>query len=402
MSVAILAQAILAQAVLKAVLKAVVSFRFIPFHSVFISLVSNMSTATAGVNVPIPPPSPRGQLGSGTADTNMKDADNNFDAIDDCFGDIPDPAKRQRINEQFSKLMQRTALQAAQVALQGSDDKWDARINKLVQQQDAKYDAKFEALESKIKKEIEELTSKTAALDAKLSASSNVSNFGGPAVSVASALPSPSMGPAGVTPFVPTKVEVKGWIVPSKGWEQDREEQGLLEVEVGAWLDELFRRLSAEAKECINAEATRAKNRRAISSLVALRLRTDGLDARAAEQRARLVKSAIDQAIAETGDGLKVKGRAPRCTMEAPPWKKPFLNAGGKALGVLQRLGVPAAELKPEWGMPLKIRGQKAGWARPKLLLSFHASSEWAVQEGHLQEFLPTATAASILTELRK
>jgi hypothetical protein len=202
--------------------------------------------------------------------------------------------------------------------LAGLNEKWDARINKLVQQQDAKYDAKFEALESKIKKEIEELTSKTAALDAKLSASSNVSNFGGPAVSVASALPSPSIGPAGVTPFVPTKVEVKGWIVPSKGWEQDREEQGLLEVEVGAWLDELFRRLSAEAKECINAEATRAKNRRAISSLVALRLRTDGLDARAAEQRARLVKSAIDQAIAEAGDGLKVKGRAPRCTMEGP------------------------------------------------------------------------------------
>ena len=83
--------------------------------------------------------------------------------------------------------------------------------------------------------------------------------------------------------------------------------------------------------------------------------------------------------------------------VEAPPWKRPYIRAGGKALGVFQKRGVSKELLQPDWKAPFRLYhkpapAQQIPRPRPQLL------AQWK-QDGGSTLFATAVTA--LLPEVR-
>ena len=93
-------------------------------------------------------------------------------------------------------------------------------------------------------------------------------------------------------------------------------------------------------------------------------------------------------------------GHRLQCRTVAPTWMQPFLQAGGKMLGVLERVGgIQKEHMKPNWS-PLEIfdvRGR-----RPILLMSYDKrENDWNVQAANLAN-ITQKTPAEILAAWRQ
>ena len=91
------------------------------------------------------------------------------------------------------------------------------------------------------------------------------------------------------------------------------------------------------------------------------------------------------------GDGLNFHGdRKPRPVVEPPPWKKPILQKGGKALGVLKEMGI--FDVRPEWGPPFEAWKISPLTDRPVMLLKYSEKDGYLIEIANVKVFKPEAT----------
>ena len=92
------------------------------------------------------------------------------------------------------------------------------------------------------------------------------------------------------------------------------------------------------------------------------------------------------------------------CSVQAPPWRKPFHQIGGRAMTVLARHGIDRRVLKPEFGPPVRIFKLEAGKpVKPELVKFDKAKSSWEIiDEDLLKAMCPSHTAEEILEALNE
>ena len=91
-------------------------------------------------------------------------------------------------------------------------------------------------------------------------------------------------------------------------------------------------------------------------------------------------------------------GRRWRINLEAPEWKKPYLQAGGKALGALRKLGCESTRV--DW-IPVRVY-LVAGAARPSLLIEWDPKNGWKLHREALRAALPQADLDALDAALRQ
>ena len=89
---------------------------------------------------------------------------------------------------------------------------------------------------------------------------------------------------------------------------------------------------------------------------------------------ALVLKNDIDQVLA-TGFGF-IQNLKPYVVVEASPAKRPYLQAGGRFLGLLEKNGVTKPSVKAESGPPLRICDTRT--SRLSLLAQFDVSKGWS------------------------
>jgi hypothetical protein len=188
--------------------------------------------------------------------------------------------------------------------------------------------------------------------------------------------------------FKPSKVEVKGYI---KDWAK-RHDEALTWEEMKLWLEVVTALLSDEAKAIIDPKATLDTGSRVMFTRIDIRLAST-----ATRNDAWVLKNDLDRVIA-TDTGL-IRNLKPYVVVEASPSKRPYLQAGGRFLGLLEKKGIKKPAIKVEWGPPLRIYDART--SRPSLVAEFHVTKGWAIHEAALSSLSPGAKVEEVMADLR-
>ena len=190
--------------------------------------------------------------------------------------------------------------------------------------------------------------------------------------------------------FIPEKIEVR--ICKFK----EKEQKGYAAPEVANWLQILEGSLAPEVKSFIDGPGmTKANSGRYLASFIAIRINMTV----ASDQTAWSLKKSIEEA-AEKEPRLKIFNCKPKIVVQSPPWKEPFIKAGGKALNIFQEeYGI---ELTPQWSAPFAAWKPHPVTGRPTTVVTRSATGGYGydVNEANLQLYKPDLTVAAVTARL--
>jgi len=272
-------------------------------------------------------------------------------------------SKRQKVQETVEDLLSRMSVSAANAAVAKNDEKWEARLSELNASYESKCDEKIAQSEDRTKSLIDGLAQKLDNLEKSVAASPGTDPWH-------AYQPSGQQLPNQPSTFVPSKVEIKGWV---KDWAK-RSEQALTHDAAMKYLHDILSKLPAPLQTCIDVDATKRMNSgRIMLSKIEVKVK-GGRDA------CKEIKQAFE-GLFTTPENF-VKETRPRCTVEPAPAMKPVIQQGAKMLGMMERdHGI--GHLKPEWGQKLSIYQVKPS-AMPILLAEFSVASGWIFNDTNL------------------
>ena len=99
-------------------------------------------------------------------------------------------------------------------------------------------------------------------------------------------------------------------------------------------------------------------------------------------------------------DEFQIHGVRPKCVVEPSPQRKPYHDNAGMMMGFLQKKGVPAEAIKPEWGTSLRIFDIRG--PRPKEVANFDVRKGWSVFQGNLEALVPRLKAEDVVAAMRR
>ena len=271
-------------------------------------------------------------------------------------------AKRQKVQETVEDLMSRLSVSAANAAVAQNDEKWEARLSEMHASYESKCDEKIAQSEERTKAMIDNLAEKFSELQKSMAAS--------PADPWHAYQPTGQQSLNQHATFVPSKVEIKGWV---KDWAK-RSEQSLTHGAAMQYVHDMLTKLPAPLQSSVDVEATKRMNSgRVMLSKIEIKVK-GGRDA------CKEIKQAFEGLF--TTPENHVNATRPRCTIEHSPAMKPVIQQGARMLGLLERdhgIGF----LKPEWGPKLSIYQVKPS-GMPLLLTEFSVASGWKFHDINL------------------
>ncbi len=95
-------------------------------------------------------------------------------------------------------------------------------------------------------------------------------------------------------------------------------------------------------------EGTFRTNKKVMSTKIVLKLAAGNTDPEQLEQEAWNFKRSFETKAHLPDGNLKIRGRVPRARVQVTPSVEEIIDATGKALGILLRLGIPKDDLKPQ------------------------------------------------------
>lgn len=167
-----------------------------------------------------------------------------------------------------------------------------------------------------------------------------------------------------------------------------KDQQGITSEEAMDIIEKLVEKMG-EQGNMIDKHATISMNSRVILTKLIIKAKegTNVYSMRSA------VKKVID-------DGeLKVNDCVPRIVVEAAPYKRPMVRAGGRVYGLIQKKGVDVEEIKWEWN-PFRVFVVRRG-ARPALVCTWTAHEGYKVYPEVLSLILPSMTPEQFTAALK-
>jgi hypothetical protein len=298
--------------------------------------------------------------------------------LEECGVEM-EPVKRARLGDCITDLLQKQA----GLVVQKSDESWDMRVKTIMDTMDKKVDAKIQQSEQRTLELIKTLQEEVKAIKA-AGSSASVS----PSVATTTDRSGGTMG--NYSNFVPTCVEIKGYI---SDWSQ-MDKTAMTKPEAMSFLSGVIEHIDPDVRKEIDMEKTEEKMRGVFISKIELQV--NGGNAMCWK-----VKKELDKIMLERD--MKVNDRRPSCVVQAAPWKKPCLNAAGKFLGYMKKMGIQKDKvIVDSWGPPkVRIAHAPGGAARPALLAEFTEKGGWSIQEGELIKLKSDLTAAAVLEAMR-
>ncbi|CAK0873552.1 unnamed protein product [Prorocentrum cordatum] len=257
------------------------------------------------------------------------------------------PEKRQKLSDGMEGFMTKLVDNAIQQAVDASDTRWDARCEELMIRFMAQVDAKIAESEKRTDVKFEELMRRL------------------------------------------TLVEVKGYITD---WSK-RNELALTRTEMKMWVESMVAQVGEEVKTLIDVQATLNSGSRVLFTRVDV-----CLVQAAVRDDAWKVKKEIDMLISK--GGCKIRSLDPYVIVEPSPERRPYLQAGGRFLGYLEKHGVSKVNVKAEWGPPLRVYDIRG--ARPAQLAQFDTLTGWSLQQAALESLIPDVQVEQVMADLRK
>ena len=189
--------------------------------------------------------------------------------------------------------------------------------------------------------------------------------------------------------FVPTRIDIKGFC----GFDE-RDSKGLTRAEVTSYIDRLRREVGAVWNTKVDMDATMAMNSRVMHGMIAIKVNTDMLG----KSQCYVLRKLIVEAFAKNPTDLEINSVLPRVVIEVPPWKKPMMAAGGKALSVFEKFGFK--DLKADWNPPVKIYSLPPGSEDRPVLLGVFDDSKWRLKEANMRALVPSVDTGAVATGL--
>ena len=289
---------------------------------------------------------------------------------------VTDPSKRVKISETIGGLLEAVTDRA----LSKNDAAWEKRLPDILAAQDAKIDANIASSEEKTMAMVNKLQSDVEEIKNKLT---NPAMSNTPAPSSTPGLPRQVQ-----RNFIPRKLWIKGYIVD---WKK-KDESSLTKPKVAEWMTHVFGLMSEGIKAHIDTDASSKYATKILFTKFAIHLNnvTD-------REVAWTVKKEIERILGE-GEGL-INGLKPRVTVDPSPEMKPYIDQGGKLLGILQAKGVPNDHLRPEWGPPVRIYDNPQKEA-PLCIGEYDLRKGWNFHEAVLQGLVPGLKAEDLKVSL--
>ena len=306
-------------------------------------------------------------------------------ALSEMLGESGVPQeKRTKLAETMEGMMGSIVDQA----ISKSDLRWEARCEEMMSRFMTKVDEKLAASDKRSDAKFEEILKRLSLVEQEnKELKSSVSSAG--SVAGGGSGQSNYSTTASERDFRPRKVEVKGYI---EDWDK-RHEQALTLEEVKAWLVKVSAELAEEAKMLIDPKATLETGSRVMFTRIEIRLIKS-----ASREDAWILKKGLDRVLAT--DAGQIRGLNPYVVVEASPSKKPYLQAGGRFLGLLEKKGIKKPSVKAEWGPPLRIYDTRT--SKPALVAKFDVSTGWAIQEAAFESLVPGTKVEDVMADLRK
>ena len=189
--------------------------------------------------------------------------------------------------------------------------------------------------------------------------------------------------------FVPTRIDIKGFCAFD-----ERDSKGLTRAEVTSYIERLRREVGDGWGAKVDMDATMAMNSRVMHGMIAIKVNTDALG----KSQCYVLRKLIVDAFAKNPTDLEINSVIPRVVIEVPPWKKPMMAAGGKALSVFEKFGFK--NLKADWNPPVKIYSVPPGNEDRPVLLGIFDDSKWRLKEGNMRALVPTIDTGAVATGL--
>ena len=189
--------------------------------------------------------------------------------------------------------------------------------------------------------------------------------------------------------FVPTRIDIKGFCAFD-----ERDSRGLTRAEVTSYIERLRREVGEGWSTRVDMDATMAMNSRVMHGMIAIKVNTDVLG----KSQCYVLRKLIVEAFAKNPTDLEINSVLPRVVIEVPPWKKPMMAAGGKALSVFEKFGFK--NLKADWNPPVKIYSVPPGNEDRPVLLGIFDDSKWRLREGNMRTLVPTIGTGAVATGL--
>ena len=255
----------------------------------------------------------------------------------------------------------------------------DKKLEEFERRLDLKNSQRFEALERRMD-----------ASERSGGASSVVSSLRGSASAFGGAGAAASSG-VQREPFTPKQLEVKGFVAYGR-----IQEEGLVKDECGEWLDKLKGAMGGAADK-VHWEKTKLVNKKPLAYAITV----IATDRQASEPDGCWnLRKIVDPLLA----GLSPPGKSLWVNCEAPPWKRPYIRAGGKSLAVMQRLGIQKAQLDPVWKALFELWYKAAATVqvakpRPVKLLQWKPEG-WTLFADAIKLALPEAKLEDIHKQL--
>ena len=308
--------------------------------------------------------------------------------LDDIGFEKKSPQKRSRASATLSDLLE----QVTDRAITKSDRSWEPRLPAILKAQEEKMDIKIKASEARTENIIKKLEGEIKDMKEAINKFSSAS-------SAASMAPSQVTG-AGMSsattttrwtrrePFTPSRIEVKGSI---PDWNK-RDDDSLTKPEVTEWIANACGQLPTGVANFLDLEATERFSNGVLYTRIERRLKKD-IDRQSAWEVNRELDNLWMQG------KCYIKDIKPYAVVEASPEKKPYVQQGGRFLGIMERKGIMKTSLKPERGPPLRI--YNISGSRPVTIAQFDIDKGWALYEGLLKELLPDTTVEEIMSLLK-
>jgi len=290
-------------------------------------------------------------------------------------------------DDQLERIADRAAKRAAE---ETAKKMLKEMVNQAVTQVTEQLNPRFEELQ----RANEQINSRMTAMEAKQESSpaKSESDAGTSVSTKATTAATASKSYKDRAPFVPTYLEIKGWV---KNWDDVavRSSQMIDEREVKQIIDKIFEELNEEMKGYTDEEATRKGGEgRSLAAKILVRLKPTTTSDQAWKLRNQL------KAIFDTKGGLP---HGSRILVQAAPWKQPHLNEIGKFYGALRTVRADTTNLKAETGPPESRMIYKGG-DRPEILATFTEKKGWSIQEAVLQKVTNAETTAASMVQALK
>ena len=248
--------------------------------------------------------------------------------------DLPSD-KRARIENSFRQDMESFLETALERSATKFNEGWDARLSKIIEQQDAKMDLKMQEQDLKWQQEMTKLSERMDKMREDMESMKNSASVGSTVDPATSGRRGwlPHEGPPGA--WKPRKIDIKGFVT---NW-QERDLQALSQVEAEQFLGALQDALEEADAALVDWPTSMAWAKKVINPVITLKMQEETSQQEVWALRATLLK------LFENNRELALQ-KALRCIVEPPQHKVEMLSSGGRALAVISGLG---HKVRPMW-----------------------------------------------------